>query len=263
MRMSSLENPQARWFLVALAPLGVGWAVAFGTAGPVGLGPVAAIGMIALAGATGLGFVLWRLGLRSSLVNDSGGVRPSRLVGAVVVAAVGWVWLQYALNPFRVRSILDTMSMSRSLAWQLVAGICVFSVFVVAAQMVRLAERVRSSSVAEAPERAPLLEQLSIRIGTRTLLVALKDIERLQGSDDHVAVFANGKRLLASYRMREIEQRLDASQFVRVHRSHIVNVTFIQQVERLDANRDVVVMKSGERIAASRAGSVVLRRLLR
>jgi hypothetical protein len=42
-----------------------------------------------------------------------------------------------------------------------------------------------------------------------------------------------------------------------------VNVTFIQQVERLDANRDVVVMKSGERIAASRAGSVVLRRLLR
>jgi LytTr DNA-binding domain-containing protein len=262
MRALSLENPQARWFLMVLAPLGVGWVAAFGTAGPVGLAPVAAVGVIAVAGAIGLGLLLWRLTMRSAVASDGTGMRLGGLVSAIVLSTVGWVWLLYALNPFRVLSIVDAMSVSRSFPWQLVAGTCMFSGFVVAAQMVRLRERIQSMSVARVAESTPLLDHLAIRIGPRTVLVALDSVERLQGCDDHVAVVTRGKRILASYRLREIEQRLDASKFVRIHRSHIVNVAFIERVERLDANRDVVVMKTGERVTASRAGSVVLRRLL-
>src|SRR5689334_10117245 len=141
MRVLWLRETDARWFVGALAPLGLGWVAALGMASPDAVSRVVAVGVIAFAGAIGLGLGLWRLTRRS---DDATRMQLLGLAGAVVVAALGWVWLQYALNPFRVLSISDAMSVSRSLSWQVAAGICVFSGFVFAAQMARLRERLRS-----------------------------------------------------------------------------------------------------------------------
>jgi two-component system LytT family response regulator len=91
----------------------------------------------------------------------------------------------------------------------------------------------------------------------------IKNGRVITACDDYVAVFADGRRLLASYRLSDLAARLDSERFVRIHRSHIVSVSHIIAVERVDANRDIVRMKSGERLQASRRGSVALRERLR
>jgi hypothetical protein len=202
----------------------------------------------------------WRAKTRSYFVHLSVGI----------TFAVAWTLAQYALNPFRARSTLGAMSVSRSLPWQLLGGLSLYAVIVAvayalhSAREVRRVEEERQLPLPEAVQTAVTsLDRLFIRTGNRTVVVPADEIERLQGWDDHVAVYTKGRRLLASHRLNELAERLDASRFLRVHRSHIVNLAFVRDIERVDPNRVRAVMGNGDRVPASRAGSLALRKLTR
>jgi two-component system LytT family response regulator len=51
--------------------------------------------------------------------------------------------------------------------------------------------------------------------------------------------------------------------FLRFHRCHLINIAQVRSIEPYDATRVQVVLKSGTRIVASRAGSKLLRDLAR
>jgi two-component system LytT family response regulator len=68
--------------------------------------------------------------------------------------------------------------------------------------------------------------------------------------------------MLVDYRLSDLAARLDPSRLLRVHRSHIVNLQRVRATERRDANRDIVVLTTGERVPASRTGSTALRKWL-
>ncbi|HEX9501440.1 MAG TPA: LytTR family DNA-binding domain-containing protein, partial [Thermoanaerobaculia bacterium] len=55
--------------------------------------------------------------------------------------------------------------------------------------------------------------------------------------------------------------RIDQARFLRVHRSHVVNVDCIKSLEPREGSRLMVVLASGTRIPASRNGSAQLRSL--
>lgn len=63
-------------------------------------------------------------------------------------------------------------------------------------------------------------------------------------------------------RTGELEEKL-AAPFLRIHRSHIVNVDCVDRIERHDERRYVVHLRDGERIVASRSGSAALRKVIR
>lgn len=77
-----------------------------------------------------------------------------------------------------------------------------------------------------------------------------------------MAVIAEGRRMIASYGMSDLMAQLDAGSIIQIHRSHIINLSYVASIRRVDANRDEVVLKSGKRITASRTGSVGLRKRL-
>jgi two-component system LytT family response regulator len=62
-------------------------------------------------------------------------------------------------------------------------------------------------------------------------------------------------------RLQDVERVLNAEQFIRIHRSHIINLAFAVAFEPYDAWRLEVVLKNGQRIVASRAGTQRLREL--
>lgn len=106
------------------------------------------------------------------------------------------------------------------------------------------------------------LQRLFARVGSRIVPIAVRDITRFQAEDDYVrAVTAAGSHLLY-ITMAELASRLQLP-FVRVHRSHIINLDCLEKVERLDPRRYVVFLRDGTRIAASRSGSASLRKLMR
>jgi DNA-binding LytR/AlgR family response regulator len=173
------------------------------------------------------------------------------------------VWLQYALNPFRMRPIFDAILLSRSTPWQLSAGLCLFASIVFVANTLARQQASRSASVPETA--APITENLrviTVRLGHKTEVVAVEHIDRFQAWDDHVALFVGGRRMLSSLRLTELASRLDPAHFVRVHRSHVVNLQRVKSLERRDAHRAVVIMTNGDRVPASRSGTLVLRKRL-
>jgi two-component system LytT family response regulator len=105
------------------------------------------------------------------------------------------------------------------------------------------------------------LERLFIRDGGRIVPVAVREIERVEAEGDYAAVRVRGKTYLVNLPLGDFEQRLDPERFVRVHRSHIVNLDFVETLEPLDNSQLLVRLRGGATITASRAASKRLRDL--
>jgi two-component system, LytTR family, response regulator len=112
------------------------------------------------------------------------------------------------------------------------------------------------SALAAAP-----VDRILIRDAGRIFPVSVREIERIDADGDYVSVRACGKTYLVSLPLNEFEQRLDPAQFVRVHRSHVVNLDFVDAIEPLDNSQLLVKMKDGVKIHASRTASKRLRDL--
>lgn len=120
-------------------------------------------------------------------------------------------------------------------------------------------ERVRRRL--EVRASAPL-ERLFARVGTRLVPVPIRDVTHFQAVGDYVRAFLPGASHLVGVTIAELEKRLHLP-FLRIHRSHIVNVDSVDKIERHDERRLVVFLKDGTRIVASRSGSGLLRKLIR
>jgi two-component system LytT family response regulator len=106
-----------------------------------------------------------------------------------------------------------------------------------------------------------VLSRIFVRDGNRILPIPLTSIERIQGTDDYVTICTANKEYLVSIRLSDLEARLARDNFLRIHRSHLINLEHVRSIEPYDAARVEVVMKSGTRIVASRTGSKRLRDL--
>ena len=117
------------------------------------------------------------------------------------------------------------------------------------------------SRVKESLQGAAELSRIFVRDGARIVPIALASLERAQGADDYVTVCTPTKEYLVSIRLSDLETHLGKANFLRIHRSHLINLEYVTAIEPYDASRVQVVMKSGVRIVASRTGSKRLRDL--
>src|SRR5580704_18823182 len=117
------------------------------------------------------------------------------------------------------------------------------------------------SRAKEALQPTRALSRVFVRDGNRIVPIALASIERVQGADDYATIFTSPKQYLVSIRLSDLATSLAPANFLRVHRSHLINLEYVASIEPYDATRVEVVMKSGTRIVASRTGSRLLRDL--
>jgi two-component system LytT family response regulator len=117
------------------------------------------------------------------------------------------------------------------------------------------------SRAREALQPARILSKIFVRDGSRIVPIALATIERIQGADDYATIVTPTKEYLVSVRLTDLETHLARASFLRIHRSHLVNLEYVTSIQPHDAARLEVIMKSGAAIVASRAGSKRLRDL--
>jgi two-component system LytT family response regulator len=106
-------------------------------------------------------------------------------------------------------------------------------------------------------------ERLLVRDPRAIVPIPLAQVERVDAEDDYVAVVARGRRHLMATRLGDLAAQLPADRFVRVHRSHVVNMDYVECLVPYDAKRLEVHMRDGTRILASRASSEMIRRRAR
>ncbi len=98
---------------------------------------------------------------------------------------------------------------------------------------------------------AQRVDWLFVRERGRVTPVNVKHVIRFEGSDDYVTIHTAERKCLASLRMADLERMLPEG-FVRVHRSHIVNLAMVQSFLSEEGGRFKVVLRDGTRLAVSR-----------
>jgi len=107
------------------------------------------------------------------------------------------------------------------------------------------------------------LRRLFARRRDRIIPVPVASVDRIEGAGDYSELHCGDRTFLVSLRLRDLEARLDPERFVRVHRSHLVNLDRVTEIRTRDPHRLEVVLASGAVVPASRAGSATLRRRMR
>lgn len=119
------------------------------------------------------------------------------------------------------------------------------------------------SALHDRDEKAPQ-EELWIRSAKGSLSrVALGDVDWISSEDDYVRLHTSTTSHLLRSSIRAMEAKLDAQQFVRVHRSALVRISAIRQVQRNGEGRREVLLNDGTRIPAGRVNYRALKDIFR
>ncbi|HMH67296.1 MAG TPA: LytTR family DNA-binding domain-containing protein [Pinirhizobacter sp.] len=122
------------------------------------------------------------------------------------------------------------------------------------------------ASLLDAPDEGPALEPVErptrflVRKLGKEFLVAAADIERAQASGNYVNLRVRGRDYPLRSTIGGLETRLDPTRFRRVHRSSIVNLDHVAEIEPLDGGEARLRMSDGERVACSRRYLPALRK---
>ncbi len=96
------------------------------------------------------------------------------------------------------------------------------------------------------------LDRLLVRDGERLLFVPAGEIVRLSAEGNYVRVHTAAGRYELRETLAGLEARLGAERFVRVHRSEIVNLDFVGEVQRHQHGDLIAVLRNGEAVRVSR-----------
>lgn len=126
----------------------------------------------------------------------------------------------------------------------------------------RLTEAAPATERARAAFASPW-KRLFARTAKGIVPIDVRDIRRAQASADYVEIHTAAGSHLLHMTLAELEARLDRDQFLRVHRSHLVNLEAVARIVAFDERRLLVQLRDGTEIVASRSASEDLRRLVR
>jgi two-component system LytT family response regulator len=106
------------------------------------------------------------------------------------------------------------------------------------------------------------LERLVIRDGAEILIIAAAAIDFVRGQDDYVEVFHDSRSSLTQQTLHSLETSLDPRQFVRVHRSYLLNVSRVARIEPWGQGSKMAILHDGRSVPISRSGETRLRTTL-
>lgn len=111
-----------------------------------------------------------------------------------------------------------------------------------------------SQLLAKKPEPEAPINRFVVRKGNAINLIPVNEVRYIEAQDDYVMIHhANGKALKQET-MKFCEDNLPPKDFVRIHRSYIVNVGEIKRIEPYGKDNHIAILNSGDKIPVSRTG---------
>jgi two-component system LytT family response regulator len=127
----------------------------------------------------------------------------------------------------------------------------------------RLAPRPATSAL-RASARPPdtPIERVVIRDGAEVHVLPVGKIDYVEAQDDYIGFRSGGRLFLKEQTLGELELALDPRQFVRVHRSYVLNIERLSKVELYAKDSRVAILSDGTKLPVSRAGYQRLQKVL-
>jgi len=105
-------------------------------------------------------------------------------------------------------------------------------------------------------------QRVVVKTGSKIKIIPVHDVFYFEAADDYVKVHTQEGSFLKNKTMSHFEKTLDPQQFVRSHRSYIVNIQQITRIDPYEKDNHVAILKSGAKVPVSRNGYVKLRTVL-
>ncbi|MGE5107196.1 MAG: LytR/AlgR family response regulator transcription factor [Sphingobacteriales bacterium] len=114
-------------------------------------------------------------------------------------------------------------------------------------------------TAAQSPNQS---NRIVVKNGNKIKIIPAHDVWYLEAADDYVKIHTQEGYFLKNKTMTYFEQSLDEEQFVRSHRSYILNIQQITRIDPYEKDNHIAVLKSGAKVPVSRTGYVKLRQVL-
>ena len=114
-------------------------------------------------------------------------------------------------------------------------------------------------SAAQSPSQQ---QRVVVKTGGKIKIIPIEDIHFLEAADDYVKIHTHNGAFLKNRTMSWFEKALDPSQFVRTHRSYILNVQQVTRIDPYEKDSHLCILQSGAQVPVSKAGYVKLKAVL-
>ena len=95
-------------------------------------------------------------------------------------------------------------------------------------------------------------EKILVQTGNRLVTVAVADILRIEAEGDYATLVTAAGRHLSNYGIGALEAKLNPAHFLRVHRSDIINLHFVREIQKYPSSYDVI-LQNGDVVRVSRS----------
>jgi two-component system, LytTR family, response regulator len=101
-----------------------------------------------------------------------------------------------------------------------------------------------------------------VKTAGKIKIIPVPDVLYLEAADDYVKIHTREGSFLKNKTMGFFEDSLPQNQFVRTHRSYIVNVQEITRIDPYEKENHLAILRSGARVPVSKSGYGKLKEVL-
>jgi two-component system LytT family response regulator len=95
-------------------------------------------------------------------------------------------------------------------------------------------------------------DRLVIRADGRYVMIKPREIEYAEAAGNYLQIHCGARTFTVRETMAAFESRLDSQKFVRIHRSTLINIDHVQELQATFHGEYVITMRGGQRVTLSR-----------
>lgn len=106
------------------------------------------------------------------------------------------------------------------------------------------------------------LERLIVRKRDHLQMVSVGDILWIEAQEDYVQIHTAKHKHLLLQRLGDLQDKLPADRFLRIHRSTIVNLDAVKEIHPWSSGRFLLRLSNGSEIETSKSGAKLIREMM-
>ena len=124
-------------------------------------------------------------------------------------------------------------------------------------------QKINTDSLLQSVTEMPVQqERIVVKTSGKIKIIPVADLIYLEAADDYVKLWTKEGSFLKNKTMAYFEKALPQNQFVRTHRSYMINVQEITRIDPYEKENHLAILRSGARIPVSRNGYAKLKTIL-
>ncbi len=120
-----------------------------------------------------------------------------------------------------------------------------------------------AQSVVETALQSPTLSnRIVVKENGKIKIIPVSQVHYLEAADDYIKIHTADGSFLKKKTMQYFEESLPKQEFIRVHRSYIINTQLITRIDLLEKESYSLLLTTGARLPVSKAGYAKLKSIL-